>query len=94
MMAQSEEWMQVLMAAVRAREEEEEDRELGTLKNDDDDNHDLSVDDRHLHQRVPIGLDGWTCYHHNGTRRLAVLQLPLLVLNNQMGRIFGSADGH
>ena len=93
MMAQSEEWMQVLMAAVRAREEEEEDRELGTLKNDDDDNHDLSVD-RHLHQRVPIGLDGWTCYHHNGTRRLAVLQLPLLVLNNQTGRIFGSADGH
>lgn len=37
-----------------------------------------------------IGLDSWTCYHHNGTKRMAMLQLPVFLLNNQLDGILGS----
>lgn len=39
---------------------------------------------------APIGLDSWTCYHHNGTRRMPMLQLPLFLLNNPLDDILAS----
>lgn len=42
---------------------------------------------------TPFGLDSWTCYHHNGTRRLGMLHLPVLLLNNKLDDILGNHYG-